>query len=157
MTEPVLPTTAATSASAASAALTPGALVEALELAVPLEPVPASQVVAGTPSAGFIELTDQAGEGDATEIGVWEMTPGSMSDTEVDEVFVVIAGDATVTFADAALPPITLRPGAVVHLTAGMQTVWTVRESIRKVSFASPPHLVSAPRSAAPTVRGATR
>ncbi len=118
------------------AALTPGTPVAALDLALPLEPVPAAQVVAGTPSTGYVELPFPVGGGEALEVGVWEMTPGAMSDTEVDEVFVVIAGDATVTFADAALPPITLRPGAVVRLTTGMQTVWTVRETLRKVSFA---------------------
>ncbi|MBN9178148.1 MAG: cupin domain-containing protein [Microbacterium sp.] len=69
-------------------------------------------------------------------IGVWEMTVGAMRDTEIDEVFVVIAGDATVEFVSPALPSIELAPGAVARLTAGMQTVWTVRETLRKIYLA---------------------
>ena len=67
---------------------------------------------------------------------MWEMTPGAMRDVEVDEVFVVLAGDATVEFVDPALPSIELRPGSVVRLEAGMRTVWTVRETLRKVYVA---------------------
>jgi uncharacterized cupin superfamily protein len=68
--------------------------------------------------------------------GVWEMSPGAMRDTEVDEIFVVIAGEATLDFVDPALPSIELRPGSVVRLRAGMQTVWTVRQTVRKVYVA---------------------
>ena len=47
-----------------------------------------------------------------------------------------VAGFATVAFDDPALPSIELRPGSVVRLTAGMRTVWTVRETLRKVYLA---------------------
>ena len=44
---------------------------QALELQVPLEPVPAEQVIDGTPRTGVVE-----GEKTAHyEWGVWEMTP----------------------------------------------------------------------------------
>ena len=59
-----------------------------------------------------------------------------MRDVEADEVFVVLAGDATVEFEDPALPPIELRPGSIVRLDEGMRTVWTVRETLRKVYIA---------------------
>ncbi|WP_447587625.1 cupin domain-containing protein [Microbacterium lacticum] len=108
--------------------LEPGTVTDAAALTVPHEPVPAEQVVSGAPATGYVELTDA--------IGVWEMTPGAMHDVEIDEVFVVLAGSAAVSFEEPPLPPIELQPGAVVRLTAGMRTVWTVRETLRKVSVA---------------------
>ncbi|WP_434810870.1 cupin domain-containing protein [Microbacterium sp. bgisy189] len=107
--------------------LDPGRVVSALTVEVPLEPVTAAQVVAGTPATGSVDLEEDLG------IGVWEMTPGAMRDTEIEEVFVVVAGSATVEFVDPKLPTIELAPGAVVSLEAGMKTVWTVRETLRKV------------------------
>ncbi|GAA1636455.1 cupin domain-containing protein [Microbacterium flavum] len=104
-----------------------GVVVSALTVDVPLVPVPAAQVLAGSPASGSVDLDEDMG------IGVWEMTVGAMRDVEIDEVFVVLAGDATVEFTSPTLPPITLTPGAVVRLAAGMQTVWTVRETLRKV------------------------
>lgn len=107
--------------------LDPGTVVSALAVDVPLTSPPAVQVVAGAPQTGSLDLDEDLG------IGVWEMTPGAMSDIEIDEVFVVIAGDATVEFLDPALPTVELRAGAVVALTAGMRTIWTVRETLRKI------------------------
>ncbi|WP_345801440.1 cupin domain-containing protein [Microbacterium sp. AZCO] len=115
------------SADAAGPALTPGARVDAAALALAHEPVSAEQTVAGAPSTGWASLDDAAG------IGVWEMTPGTMRDVESDEVFVVLTGAATVEFEEPPLPAIELRAGAVVRLAAGMRTVWTVRETLRKV------------------------
>ncbi len=107
-----------------------GVVIDALAVAVPLAPVPAAQVVAGTPSTGSVDLDEDMG------IGVWEMTVGAMRDVEIDEVFVVVAGAATVEFDSPALPAIELAPGAIVRLEAGMKTVWTVRETLRKVYLA---------------------
>ena len=107
-----------------------GALVSAGEVEVPLVPVPSAQVVAGSPSTGSVDLDEDMG------IGVREMTPGAMSDVEIDEVFVVVAGSATVAFVDPVLPSIELEAGAIVRLEAGMRTVWTVRETLRKVYLA---------------------
>ncbi|MGB3909112.1 MAG: cupin domain-containing protein [Pseudolysinimonas sp.] len=112
--------------------LDPGVLVAAATVEVPLEPVPTVQVIAGEPSAGFVVLDER----DGREIGVWEMTPGTATDTEVDEVFVVLAGSATVSFESPEVPAIELAPGAVVRLTAGMRTTWVVRETLRKVYVA---------------------
>ena len=90
--------------------------------------VPAAQVVAGAPTAGFVEL----GEFNGQEYGVWEMTPGSMTDVEADELFVVLSGAATVEFVDDG-SVVSLGAGSVGRLTAGMRTVWTVTETLRKV------------------------
>ena len=108
----------------------PGVLITAAEVPVPLTPVPPAQVVDGAPLTGSIDLDEDMG------IGVWEMTPGAMTDVEIDEVFVIVAGAATVEFVDPALPAIELAPGAIVRLEAGMRTVWRVREALRKVYLA---------------------
>lgn len=82
------------------------------------------------------------------------MSVGAMSDLETDEVFVVIAGRATVRFerdpihrealADETVPHETvpqetvlhLAPGSVARLAAGQRTVWTVTETLRKIYIA---------------------
>jgi len=107
-----------------------GAVVSALTVEVPLTAVPAAQIVAGAPATGSVDLDEDMG------LGVWEMTVGAMRDTEVSEVFVVVAGSATVEFVSPRLPPIELSPGAIVRLESGMQTVWTVRDTLRKVYLA---------------------
>lgn len=74
-----------------------------------------------------------AGLGDV-DIGLWEMAPGRDDDTEADEVFVVLAGRGTVTFADGEV--VELRPGVAVRLHAGEQATWVVTEALRKVYVA---------------------
>lgn len=111
-----------------------GAVTDAAGLALEHEPVPADQVVAGSPTTAYLALDESA----VGEIGVWEMSAGAMRDVEVDEVFVVLAGTATVEFEHVPSTgrpgdPIVLAPGAVVRLEAGMKTIWTVREPLRKV------------------------
>jgi len=113
--------------------LDPGTVADAASVALEHEPVPADQVVAGTPATGHLVLDD----GGTRTIGVWEMSPGAMRDVEADEVFVVLAGSATVEFEHPPLDSIELAPGDVVRLEAGMRTTWTVRETLRKV-YVSP-------------------
>jgi uncharacterized cupin superfamily protein len=117
-----------------------GTVTDAARLALEHEPVPDDQVVAGSPTTGHVVLDeldgDGAGDGPGRTIGVWEMSPGAMRDVEADEVFIVLAGDAIVEFRSPAIETIELRPGSVVRLTAGMETVWTVRETLRKVYLA---------------------
>ncbi|MET4704094.1 cupin domain-containing protein [Frigoribacterium sp. UYMn621] len=107
------------------------AAVAAGEVQIILEPVALEQVLDGAPSTGFTTITTL---GDL-EVGVWEMTVGSMRDVETDEVFVVIAGRATVSF-DADDRVMDLSAGSVARLSAGERTVWTVTETIRKVYLA---------------------
>ncbi|GAA2470406.1 cupin domain-containing protein [Terrabacter carboxydivorans] len=92
------------------------------------EPVPAGvDVLAGAPTAAVTSLADVAG----AEVGVWEMTPGTVTDVEAGEVFVVLSGRAVLTVADGE--PLDLTPGSVVRLHAGEPTTWTVTETLRKV------------------------
>ena len=101
-----------------------------VETLVPTTPLDPGTVVDGTPEAGSRALAAVAG----VEVGVWEMTPGTATDVEVDEVFVVLAGSATVSFDDGER--VDLRPGSVVRLRAGEPTTWVVRETIRKIYVA---------------------
>jgi uncharacterized cupin superfamily protein len=105
-----------------------GTVTDAATLAIVHELVDPDQIVAGSPTTGIHEFDETA--------GVWEMSPGAMSDVEEDEVFVVLSGEATVDFVEPALPSVSLRAGSVLRLEAGMRTVWTVRETLRKVYVA---------------------
>lgn len=86
-----------------------------------------ADIVAGTPVASSTELTSARG----VDVGVWQLTAGTVTDTEVDEVFIVLTGRGEVTFADGEVVP--LAPGAVVRLCAGERTTWTVTETLRKI------------------------
>lgn len=112
--------------------LVPGATADAGSASLEHEPVPSEQVVAGAPTTGHLALDD---DGDRT-IGVWEMSVGAMRDVEADEVFIVLAGAATVEFEHPVLDAVELRPGSVVRLEAGMRTIWTVRQTLRKLYVA---------------------
>jgi uncharacterized cupin superfamily protein len=101
--------------------------VNALTVTLVHEPLPADQVVSGSPTTGSLVLDER----DGREIGVWEMTPGVATDVEVDEVFVVLSGSATVEGVEAE--PLELGPGSTVTLRAGTRTTWTVRETLRKI------------------------
>jgi len=114
--------------------LTPGLLVRANAIVLQHEPLPADQVVAGAPATGFAVLVEASPERSGPEIGVWEMTPGTATDVEVDEVFVVLAGRATLLM--PGLDAAELTPGSVVKLAAGMVTTWTVHETLRKLYVA---------------------
>jgi uncharacterized protein len=113
-----------------SGLLEPGVLLEAAEFALDHAPLPADKVLAGTPTTAEAVLYQV----DVAEIGVWEMTPGSATDVEANEFFVVIAGRATLQIDGAG--PVELTPGAAMQLTEGMRTVWTVHETLRKIYVA---------------------
>lgn len=106
-------------------------VTEASVIPLDYEAVPPDQVVAGSPRTGTTELHDFEGR----SVGVWELSVGAMADVEVDEVFVVLFGAATVEFVDEGRT-VTLGPGSVGRLTDGQRTVWTVAETLRKVYFA---------------------
>ena len=110
----------------------PNSVVPAATIALDHEPVPPTQTVRGEPTTAAAAIDEFGG----VEVGVWEMTPGVMSDVETDEVFVVLSGSATVEFADGR-PTMHLGPGDLVRLSAGAETVWTVTETLRKVYVVS--------------------
>lgn len=91
--------------------------------------VPADQIESGSPETGILELPDFAG----VSVGIWEHTEGVSTDTEADEVFIVISGGATIEFTDEDTPPLEVAAGDIVRLSAGVKTRWIVRDHIRKV------------------------
>ncbi|MEQ6903246.1 cupin domain-containing protein [Nocardioides sp. YIM 152588] len=97
---------------------------------IPATPVAPDTVLDGTPTAGSRSLSAVSG----AEVGVWEITPGTVTDVEVDEVFVVLSGSGSVTFEDGER--IDLAPGVAVRLAAGDRTTWVIRETLRKVYVA---------------------
>lgn len=96
-----------------------------------LEPVPLdpSQVIAGTPEVSELVLSE-SDDGRVLR-GIWQMTPGAVTDTEADELFVVLSGRATIDFEDGTA--LEVGPGDVALLTEGTKTRWTVHETLRKV------------------------
>lgn len=87
-----------------------------------------------TPDGGSAALTTASvtlltdGE---RELGLWEAGPGIDTDVETDEIFVVLAGAGSVTFADGSR--IDLRPGTLVRLQSGDRTTWEITERLRKL------------------------
>ncbi len=103
-------------------------VIDALAAVIETQAVDGEQVVAGAPTTGSVRLSSLDGQ----ECGIWEMSVGAMSDVEADEIFVVVAGAGTVEFLDSSIT-LTLAPGSVGRLTAGMRTIWTVTETLRKI------------------------
>ena len=99
---------------------------------VPLEPVPEGEVVSGSPRQGTRELGNIGG----ATTGIWELRDGTVTDTEVDEVFVVLSGGATIELLDEDRT-IDVAAGDVMQLVAGTRTRWIVEDHIRKVYIAA--------------------
>jgi uncharacterized cupin superfamily protein len=108
-------------------------MAEANALVLETEPVPPEQVTAGSPETGAVVLTQWA----SREVGVWEMTPGQMTDVEADEVCVIIAGTGVVhRTLDGVGVEQPLTAGAVFQLLEGEETLWVVTETVRKIYLA---------------------
>ncbi|HEX3930302.1 MAG TPA: cupin domain-containing protein [Nocardioides sp.] len=67
----------------------------------------------------------------AFEVGVWEAGPGTDTDLEVDELFLVLSGEGTVTFQDGS--SVDLRAGVLVRLREGDRTTWSITRRLRKL------------------------
>jgi uncharacterized cupin superfamily protein len=106
--------------------------IDALALTVPRTPIQRHQDAGGDPSVGSAAIFALGPH----EVGVWDMGIGAMYDVEADEVFVVLAGTATVEVLDASglvASQTELRPGIVCRLRAGTRTRWTVHATLRKL------------------------
>jgi len=96
-------------------------------LRLEFEPLLPQQVVAGTPVTADLTLASGGGEETA---GLWSCSPGSFSDVEVRESFLVIAGRATLRYEDGSEHE--LGPGVVHEFAGGERTLWTVHEKLVK-------------------------
>jgi uncharacterized cupin superfamily protein len=102
-----------------------------------LEPAPLdpAQVVEGDPAVSERVVWTSS---DGRQVrGVWEHSPGVSRDTEVDEVFVVVSGRATIEVDDG--PTVEVGPGDLCVLEPGARTTWRVHETLRKVFHATLP------------------
>ncbi|WP_405975252.1 cupin domain-containing protein [Streptomyces sp. NBC_00988] len=92
------------------------------------EPLDPAQIVSGTPEVtGKVVWESEDGK----QIrGIWQITPGVVTDTEADELFVVISGSATIEVEDGET--LTVGPGDMAVLREGDRTTWTVHETLRK-------------------------
>jgi len=91
------------------------------------DPLDPSNILGGAPETFETGFTTVGG----TDVGIWEITPGTVRDVEKDEAFVVLSGSATITFADGET--VELGPGSLVRLHAGEETVWEIHTTLRKV------------------------
>ncbi|MFF7299673.1 cupin domain-containing protein [Streptomyces sp. NPDC008265] len=97
---------------------------------VELEPedLDPAQIVSGAPVVTGRVLWESA---DGTQVrGIWQITPGVVTDVEADELFVVVSGRATVEVEGGAT--LELGPGSACVLREGDRTTWTVHETLRK-------------------------
>lgn len=96
-----------------------------LELA---EGRPVPTAVAGEPYESWHVIFSD----DRTELGVWEVTPGSFrgSNAGTHEQMHFVAGRGTITGSDGVVTEI--RPGVVMFCPDGWSGVWEVDETVRK-------------------------
>lgn len=93
------------------------------------DPLDPATILSGTPVTRSAELWSSP-DGTSSR-GIWEITPGVVTDVEVDEMFVVVSGRATIEFATGET--LDVGPGDLVLLEEGERTTWTVHETLRKV------------------------
>ncbi|MET7683850.1 cupin domain-containing protein [Streptomyces sp. NPDC005423] len=92
------------------------------------EPLDPAQIVSGDPQVTGKVVWESA---DGRQLrGIWQITPGVVTDTEADEMFVVISGSATIEVEGGAT--LDVGPGDLAVLRAGDRTTWTVHETLRK-------------------------
>ncbi|APY88870.1 DUF861 domain-containing protein [Streptomyces alfalfae] len=92
------------------------------------EPLDPAQIVSGAPEVTGKVLWESA---DGKQVrGIWQITPGVVTDTEANELFVVVSGRATVVVEGGAT--LELGPGDAAVLREGDRTTWTVHETLRK-------------------------
>ncbi|MFD3410632.1 cupin domain-containing protein [Streptomyces cyaneofuscatus] len=92
------------------------------------EPLDPAQVLSGEPVVTGKVLWESA---DGKQVrGIWQITPGVVTDTEANELFVVVSGRATVVVEDGAT--LEIGPGDACVLREGDRTTWTVHETLRK-------------------------
>ncbi|WP_329446021.1 cupin domain-containing protein [Streptomyces sp. NBC_01426] len=93
-----------------------------------LEALDPAQIVSGTPVVTGKVLWEAA---DGSQVrGIWQITPGVVTDTEADELFVVVGGRATIEVEGG--DTLQVGPGSACVLREGDKTTWTVHETLRK-------------------------
>jgi uncharacterized cupin superfamily protein len=99
------------------------------------DPLDPGQVVDGDPRTS--DLTLSLSEDGSETTGLWACTPGSFTDIELEESFVVVEGEATVSFSDGS--SLELKAGDVHRFEAGEKTLWEVKRTLVKCYWAKTP------------------
>lgn len=88
-----------------------------------------ARIISGSPEASELVLHEDA----LTEIGVWEITPGSFHSSKVgvSEFMYFLSGSGTITRESGEV--VRLTPGSFVSLPDGSHVVWNVTETSRKL------------------------
>ncbi|GAA1907384.1 cupin domain-containing protein [Streptomyces durmitorensis] len=109
-------------------ALAPSFAVHIPDAELEAEPLDPEQIVSGTPEVTGKVLWESA---DGKQLrGIWQITPGVVTDTEANELFVVVSGRATIEVEGGDV--IEIGPGDAAVLREGDRTTWTVHETLRK-------------------------
>ena len=91
-----------------------------------------SKIVSGNPTISNLVLWQSSNKNSVSRFrGIWEITPGIVTDTEADEFFVVQRGRATIEI--DGLGALSVGPGSVGMFAQGMKTKWTIHETLRAV------------------------
>ncbi|MEV1021612.1 cupin domain-containing protein [Streptomyces sp. NPDC050264] len=99
------------------------------------EPLDPARIVSGDPVVSGAVLWESA---DGKQLrGIWQITPGVVTDTEANELFVVVSGRATVEVEGGAV--LDLGPGTAAVLREGDRTTWTIQETLRKAYYITLP------------------
>lgn len=100
------------------------------------DPLDPGQIVSGTPVVTGKLLWEST---DGRQLrGIWQITPGVVTDTEEDELFVVVSGRATIDIEGG--PTLDVGPGDLGVLRRGDRTTWTIHETLRKAYAITLPH-----------------
>ncbi|WP_449283357.1 cupin domain-containing protein [Leucobacter sp.] len=88
-----------------------------------------ARIIAGSPEASELILHEDS----RTEIGVWQITPGSFHSSKlgVSEFMYFLSGAGTITRESGEV--VVIEAGAYVSLPDGSHVVWDVRETARKL------------------------
>ncbi|MFB7163774.1 cupin domain-containing protein [Streptomyces sp. NPDC058320] len=98
------------------------------DVALEPDPLDPEQIVSGDPVVTGKVLWESA---DGKQLrGIWQITPGVVTDTEANELFVVVSGRATVEVQGGQT--LEVGPGDAAVLREGDRTTWTVHETLRK-------------------------
>ena len=96
---------------------------------LPLEPYPVDPARLGEGTQLHYNIHWKRDDGSEIR-GVWQMSPGVLTDVKGDEMFIVYEGRATLEFADGRVWEI--GPGSVGIMVPGDVITWTVHETVRK-------------------------
>ncbi|MFE7777313.1 cupin domain-containing protein [Streptomyces sp. NPDC057445] len=112
----------------AAAPGSPSFVVHIPDVELEAEPLDPGQIVSGEPVVTGKVLWESE---DGKQLrGIWQITPGVVTDTEADELFVVVSGRATIEVEGG--DTLDVGPGDACVLREGDRTTWTVHETLRK-------------------------